>query len=172
MAQTRARNEIGLLRSASRCSGDERLATHASCPASARHGHSHSTAARIPLAERGDRVVVVRWEDGKSAGLCVGPIRISPRKSAHTSSSHHIWLRDHCRCPTCFHAVTKQRLYSTFEVSGVTSSAYRARDLTRRRWKIPPDVTPADVEATAEGLRVTCERALIPCVKHVVNAPG
>ena len=30
--------------------------------------------------------------------------------------SHHIWLRDHCRCPRCFHPVTKQRLVNTFEV--------------------------------------------------------
>lgn len=30
--------------------------------------------------------------------------------------SHHIWLRDHCRCPKCFHSVTKQRLVNTFEV--------------------------------------------------------
>lgn len=31
--------------------------------------------------------------------------------------SHHIWLRDHCRCPECLHPVTKQRLVNTFEVS-------------------------------------------------------
>jgi hypothetical protein len=30
--------------------------------------------------------------------------------------SHHIWLRDHCRCPDCFHPITKQRLLNTFEV--------------------------------------------------------
>ena len=30
--------------------------------------------------------------------------------------SHHIWLRDHCRCPECFHSVTKQRLINTFDV--------------------------------------------------------
>jgi Gamma-butyrobetaine hydroxylase-like, N-terminal len=33
--------------------------------------------------------------------------------------SHHIWLRDHCRCPQCFHPVTKQRLVDTFDVRGV-----------------------------------------------------
>ena len=31
--------------------------------------------------------------------------------------SHHIWLRDHCRCPECFHSITKQRLIRTFEVT-------------------------------------------------------
>ena len=32
-------------------------------------------------------------------------------------SSHHIWLRDHCRCSECFHSITKQRLVNTFDVS-------------------------------------------------------
>ncbi|EIN09855.1 Trimethyllysine dioxygenase [Punctularia strigosozonata HHB-11173 SS5] len=50
-------------------------------------------------------------------------------------SSHHIWLRDHCRCPECFHPVTKQRLHSTFE--------------------IPADVKPEGVQATPGGLRAT-----------------
>ncbi|KAI9339288.1 hypothetical protein BDR26DRAFT_803183, partial [Obelidium mucronatum] len=27
-----------------------------------------------------------------------------------------IWLRDHCRCPQCFHKETKQRLVDTFDV--------------------------------------------------------
>lgn len=31
--------------------------------------------------------------------------------------SYHIWLRDHCRCPECFHSITKQRLINTFEVN-------------------------------------------------------
>lgn len=43
-------------------------------------------------------------------------------------SSHHMWLRDHCRCPECFHSITKQRLISTFEVNAfphlcITSSS-------------------------------------------------
>jgi trimethyllysine dioxygenase len=29
------------------------------------------------------------------------------------SRFHGIWLRDHCRCPSCFHPVTKQRLVDT-----------------------------------------------------------
>ncbi len=32
--------------------------------------------------------------------------------------SHNIWLRDHCRCPECFHPITKQRLLNTFDVGG------------------------------------------------------
>jgi trimethyllysine dioxygenase len=32
-------------------------------------------------------------------------------------------LRDHCRCPQCFHPITKQRLVDTFEVS-VSSIAF------------------------------------------------
>ncbi|KAH8100127.1 mitochondrial protein [Cristinia sonorae] len=47
---------------------------------------------------------------------------------------HHIWLRDHCRCPHCYHPVTKQRLVNTFE--------------------IPRDVKPVKVESKPEGLEV------------------
>ncbi|KAH9930105.1 uncharacterized protein B0H18DRAFT_1084000 [Fomitopsis serialis] len=38
------------------------------------------------------------------------------RAAGLTTGSHHIWLRDHCRCPQCFHPVTKQRLVNTFEI--------------------------------------------------------
>ncbi|EJD06705.1 Trimethyllysine dioxygenase [Fomitiporia mediterranea MF3/22] len=48
----------------------------------------------------------------------------------------NFWLRDHCRCPECFHQTTKQRLVNTFD--------------------IPPDIQPSKAEATAEGLKVTC----------------
>ena len=40
------------------------------------------------------------------------------------SFSHHIWLRDHCRCSECFHARTKQRLLDTFSVSGHLESLF------------------------------------------------
>lgn len=51
------------------------------------------------------------------------------------SRFHNIWLRDHCRCPKCFHPVTKQRLLNTFE--------------------IPTDIAPLHIEAKADGLEVT-----------------
>ncbi|KAF8907359.1 hypothetical protein CPB84DRAFT_1813601 [Gymnopilus junonius] len=51
------------------------------------------------------------------------------------SRFHNIWLRDHCRCPKCFHPVTKQRLFNTFD--------------------IPKDLTPLHAEATPLGLEVT-----------------
>ncbi|KAF5341883.1 hypothetical protein D9611_001861 [Ephemerocybe angulata] len=51
------------------------------------------------------------------------------------SRFHNIWLRDHCRCPKCFHAITKQRLLNTFQ--------------------IPPDIAPLGVAAKPEGLEVT-----------------
>ncbi|ORX97588.1 Trimethyllysine dioxygenase [Basidiobolus meristosporus CBS 931.73] len=39
----------------------------------------------------------------------------TPRtKPRYLSTSHLFWLRDHCRCPACFHAVTKQRLVDTY----------------------------------------------------------
>ncbi|KAH7884549.1 Trimethyllysine dioxygenase [Phlebopus sp. FC_14] len=50
------------------------------------------------------------------------------------SRFHHIWLRDHCRCSSCFHPVTKQRLVNTFE--------------------IPPDIKPDHVQASEDGLEV------------------
>ncbi|KIY68850.1 Trimethyllysine dioxygenase [Cylindrobasidium torrendii FP15055 ss-10] len=51
------------------------------------------------------------------------------------SRFHHVWLRDHCRCPKCFHPVTKQRLLNTFE--------------------IPLDITPIHVESKPEGMLVS-----------------
>ncbi|KAH9481695.1 Trimethyllysine dioxygenase [Psilocybe cubensis] len=51
------------------------------------------------------------------------------------SRFHNIWLRDHCRCPKCFHPITKQRLFNTFE--------------------IPKDLTPLHVDAKPGGLQVT-----------------
>lgn len=51
------------------------------------------------------------------------------------SRFHHIWLRDHCRCPVCYHPKTKQRLLNTFS--------------------LPADIRPLSLEATNEGLRVT-----------------
>ncbi|KAF9069703.1 hypothetical protein BDP27DRAFT_1325233 [Rhodocollybia butyracea] len=50
------------------------------------------------------------------------------------SFSHHIWLRDHCRCPSCFHPKTNQRLLNTFE--------------------IPSHIQPLSVQSTPEGLKV------------------
>ena len=50
------------------------------------------------------------------------------------TTSHNIWLRDHCRCPECFHPKTKQRLLDTFA--------------------IPADIQPESVESTTEGLLV------------------
>ncbi|KAI6033285.1 Trimethyllysine dioxygenase [Pisolithus marmoratus] len=50
------------------------------------------------------------------------------------SRFHHIWLRDHCRCPSCFHPVTKQRLVNTFQ--------------------IPRDIKPVHHRASTEGLEI------------------
>ncbi|KDN52784.1 Trimethyllysine dioxygenase [Tilletiaria anomala UBC 951] len=50
------------------------------------------------------------------------------------SKFHHVWLRDHCRCPACYHPKTKQRLLDTFA--------------------IPGNVEPVSMESTTEGLQV------------------
>ncbi|KAF9578353.1 hypothetical protein BGW38_005890, partial [Lunasporangiospora selenospora] len=51
-----------------------------------------------------------------------------------TSRFHSFWLRDHCRCPECYHTVTKQRLFNTF--------------------KIPRDVTPTSATLTPTGVDI------------------
>lgn len=51
------------------------------------------------------------------------------------SKFHNIWLRDHCRCPECFHPITKQRLMNTFDIS--------------------PDVEPLRAEPKMGGLELT-----------------
>ncbi|KIY43953.1 Trimethyllysine dioxygenase, partial [Fistulina hepatica ATCC 64428] len=61
--------------------------------------------------------------------------------------SHNIWLRDHCRCPRCFHALTKQRLVNTFDASYIA---------------------PLQVEAKQEGLEVTWPESTTP---HVSTYP-
>lgn len=75
---------------------------------------SHSA---LPHVSTDDKVARVTWASGIE------------------SRYHHMWLRDHCRCPECYHPKTKQRLLNTFA--------------------IPPDVHPLATEATTEGLRVT-----------------
>ncbi|KAF9493414.1 Trimethyllysine dioxygenase [Pleurotus eryngii] len=55
------------------------------------------------------------------------------------SKFHNIWLRDHCRCPQCFHPITKQRLMNTFQ--------------------LPPAIKPVDVQALPQGLEVTWSSA-------------
>lgn len=70
----------------------------------------------IPIANADERKVSILW----------GPQR--------WSRFHHIWLRDHCRCPDCFHPITKQRLLNTFE--------------------IPADIKPLHVQGSADGLEV------------------
>ncbi|KAL1915058.1 uncharacterized protein VTP21DRAFT_7763 [Calcarisporiella thermophila] len=47
---------------------------------------------------------------------------------------HHFWLRDHCRCPECYHQVTKQRLVDTF--------------------KIPRNIQPSSVTSNKDGIEV------------------
>ncbi|KAJ3188306.1 hypothetical protein HDU85_005457 [Gaertneriomyces sp. JEL0708] len=48
-----------------------------------------------------------------------------------TTSFNGIWLRDHCRCPSCFHIVTKQRLIDTVS--------------------IPLDIKPSQVDISDDG---------------------
>ncbi|ODQ49932.1 Trimethyllysine dioxygenase [Saitoella complicata NRRL Y-17804] len=64
----------------------------------------------------GDRKIHIPWASGK------------------TSTFHHIWLRDHCRCPECFKSTTKQRLVDTYS--------------------IPTDIKPEKAEGEKDGLEI------------------
>ncbi|CAO3664406.1 unnamed protein product [Umbelopsis ramanniana] len=46
----------------------------------------------------------------------------------------HVWLRDHCRCPNCYHPQTRQRLVDTFA--------------------IPVDIKPRSVQTNERGLHI------------------
>lgn len=71
----------------------------------------------LPVSRIDERKVVIGFDTEEWTRLCVIYI-ISSRQhtDALPNESHHLWLRDHCRCPQCFHPVTKQRLFNTFEV--------------------------------------------------------
>ncbi|KAJ3552841.1 hypothetical protein NM688_g3937 [Phlebia brevispora] len=75
-----------------------------------------ATSPDLPVSRVDDREVVVGFD------------------TASWTRFHHVWLRDHCRCPECFHPITKQRLFSTFD--------------------IPPDLKPVRAESKADGLEV------------------
>ncbi|KAI0029107.1 Trimethyllysine dioxygenase [Vararia minispora EC-137] len=81
-------------------------------------------APELPRVTAGERDIFIHWE------------------GAEWSRFHNLWLRDHCRCAECFHPVTKQRLFSTFD--------------------IPPDIEPASARPTPEGLEVVWQPASMP----------
>ena len=82
-----------------------------------------------------------------------------------------MWLRDHCRCPKCFHPVTKQRLLNTFDVG--TQLLY-VLVFSHAKLQIPKDIAPILVEPQPAGLEVTCvfipSNAMFPCLSFVDRA--
>ncbi|RUP52101.1 trimethyllysine dioxygenase [Jimgerdemannia flammicorona] len=64
-----------------------------------------------------DNKIRVNWHDGQQ------------------SQYHNVWLRDHCRCPECYHQLTRQRLVNTF--------------------KIPTDIRPSDLTLKKDTIEVT-----------------
>lgn len=50
------------------------------------------------VAVSSEKTVDIRWPD------------------AQQSRYNHVWLRDHCRCPDCYHQITRQRLVNTFAI--------------------------------------------------------
>ncbi|RUS18034.1 trimethyllysine dioxygenase [Endogone sp. FLAS-F59071] len=50
------------------------------------------------LAVSSEKTVDIRWPNGQQ------------------SHYNHVWLRDHCRCPDCYHQITRQRLVDTFAI--------------------------------------------------------
>lgn len=104
-----------------------------SAPASSSSASASATAASNSYSDGGPATPGVTT-DVKSRSVYI------TWASGITSKFHNIWLRDHCRCPQCYHSTTKQRLLNTFE--------------------IPPDAQPISAEATTEGLVV--QWALLP----------
>ncbi|EAU85593.1 mitochondrial protein [Coprinopsis cinerea okayama7 len=92
------------------------LATVAQAAAEAQRPQPEAASEELPIVSSDEKQVAVGWD------------------TRTWSRFHNIWLRDHCRCPKCFHHITKQRLQSTFE--------------------IPADIAPLRVEPKAEGLEV------------------
>ncbi|KAL0954688.1 hypothetical protein HGRIS_003639 [Hohenbuehelia grisea] len=76
--------------------------------------HSHSS--DLPIVSLHEHKVAIGWN------------------TQTLSKFHNIWLRDHCRCPSCFHPITKQRLLNTFS--------------------IPPDIKPVSARPVQDGLEV------------------
>ncbi|KAI3476901.1 hypothetical protein L1887_61492 [Cichorium endivia] len=110
---------IGRLLSTSRASRAEAAAKPAAPTASSSASASYSDGGpAVPgvTTDAKSRAVYITWASGI------------------TSKFHNIWLRDHCRCPQCYHPTTKQRLLNTFEIA--------------------PDAQPISAEATTEGLLV------------------
>ncbi|KAE8231663.1 hypothetical protein CF326_g3313 [Tilletia indica] len=88
------------------------LATTSSSTPAQQQSYPH-----LPSVAQHDRKVGITWASGLQ------------------SKYHNVWLRDHCRCPSCYHPTTKQRLLDTFS--------------------IPEGIRPDAIEATTEGLQVT-----------------
>lgn len=70
----------------------------------------------LPISSMGDHKVAIGWDPRTWSRLYVSVSSSSVLLGLSRILSHYIWLRDHCRCPKCFHAATKQRLVNTFEV--------------------------------------------------------
>jgi trimethyllysine dioxygenase len=68
----------------------------------------------LPIISKDERKVAIGWDTRTWSRLCV-VFFLHVFDSNADLFSHNIWLRDHCRCPKCFHSITKQRLHSTFE---------------------------------------------------------
>lgn len=61
--------------------------------------------------------------------------QVKVRWDANNESLYqNVWLRDHCRCPKCYHPQTRQRLVNTFA--------------------IPVDIQPRSIQANEDGLVV------------------
>ncbi|KAJ3108562.1 hypothetical protein HDU97_000844 [Phlyctochytrium planicorne] len=52
-----------------------------------------------------------------SVGVRNGHLDVNFGGHVGSSSFQPVWLRDHCKCPKCYHAGTKQRLLSTVDIS-------------------------------------------------------
>lgn len=113
----------------------------------------------IPIVSAADNKVSILWSPQNWSRLYVGRLLYQyPDFQYGLLSSHHIWLRDHCRCSSCFHPITKQRLVNMFEVTLVFMPLLVYSALS---WhQIPPDIKPIRLHPSTKGLEVACTSLL------------
>lgn len=69
--------------------------------------HQHRQMLRFPLSLR-------MFSSLKQAQI--EPNQVKLDWNDHKQAIPHVWLRDHCRCPDCFHTTSFQRLFDSSDI--------------------------------------------------------
>ncbi|CDK26442.1 unnamed protein product [Kuraishia capsulata CBS 1993] len=62
------------------------------------------------------KVEIISFEVVSGTDKCSGSFLVDGVEVTSKLISHHIWLRDHCHCTSCYHGVTRQRLQNSCEI--------------------------------------------------------